>query len=89
MTPFQLRQAIEQGLRDSAPEEVAELEKAGSFSRFLASRVEAAEQEIEEIENPAATKVHKSDLPYLERVQALTEARRRAESVAIAHAIDL
>jgi hypothetical protein len=88
MTPQQLRKAIEKGLRTKVPAQVAQMEREGTFSDFLAMKVEAALQEIEAIEAGPSAKALQGSSPYMEVVAALTEAQKQAEGAAIAHAIE-
>jgi hypothetical protein len=88
MTPRQLRTIIETALRDQAPLTAAELEHGGQLEDFLATRVEVALDEIEHADSILSTPILQSDLPYLERVQKLTEVRKRVESAAIANATE-
>lgn len=88
MTPRQIRNVIASALRTKAPAKYAEFERAGTLKAFLDSRTETAMQEIEEAENPGVMKALRPGTGAMESVQMLTEARKRAESFAIANAID-
>lgn len=83
MTPKQLRDRIESAMRERAPAEVRALERSGRLEQLLSSRVESALEAISEMEEGAVFRSLSGDGEYLAKVQALTEARRRAESTAI------
>lgn len=83
MTPRQLRDSIERALRYRAPARLGQLEAEGALAKYLNELVAIAEDEISTAEAAGAALILRGDDSYLDKVAALLELRKRAETAAI------